>query len=97
MEKEAPSSDLVNMAEFALKNSYFKFDSKAKKQISGAFIGTKFAPPYACIFIDKVEREIPEAEDLKLRVWLRYLGNIFFIWIESENKFIGFLQRSNNV
>ena len=52
VEKKIPSSDLVNMAELALKNSYFQFDSKIKKQISGTAIGTKFALPYACIFMD---------------------------------------------
>ena len=61
VEKKITSSDLVNMAEFVLKNNYFEFDSKIKKQISGTAIGTKFAPPYACIFMDKVEREFLEA------------------------------------
>ena len=65
VEKKIPSSDLVSMAEFVLKNNYFEFDSKIKKQISGTAIGTKFAPPYACIFMDKVEREFLEAEDIK--------------------------------
>ena len=46
VEKKIPSSDLLNMAEFVLKNNYFEFDSKVKKQISGTAIGTKFAPPH---------------------------------------------------
>lgn len=44
MEKKIISPDLVNMAEFALKNNYFEFDSKVKKQIFGTDIGIKFAP-----------------------------------------------------
>ena len=51
VEKKIPSSELVNIAEFVLKNNYFEFDSKVKKQISRTAIGTKFAPPYPCIFI----------------------------------------------
>ena len=78
------------MAEFVLNNNYFEFDSKVKEQISGTAIGTKFAPPYVCIFMDKVEREI--LEDTKLWVWLRYI-DIFFIWTEGENKLESFLQR----
>ena len=65
VEKKIPSSNLVNMAVFVLENSYFEFDSKVKKQISGTATGTKFAPPYACIFMDKVEKEFLEAEDIK--------------------------------
>ena len=86
VEKKIPSSDLVNMTEFVLKNNYLEFDSKLKKQISGTAIGTKFAPPYACIFMDKVGREFLEAEGIKSWVWLRYLDDILFIWTEGENK-----------
>ena len=37
------------MAGFVLKNNSFDFDTNVYQQISGATIGTKFAPPYACI------------------------------------------------
>ena len=33
------------MAEFVLKNIYFKFGSKIKQQISRTTIGAKFSPP----------------------------------------------------
>ena len=38
VEKKIASSNLVNMAEFVLKNNYFEFNSKVKKQISGTAI-----------------------------------------------------------
>ena len=56
VEKKIPSLHLVNKAEFVLKNNYFEFDSRVKKQISRTVIGTKFPPPCACIFMDKVKR-----------------------------------------
>ena len=65
VENKIPSVDLINMAEFVLKNNYFEFDSKVKKQISGPAIGTKFVPPYACIFMDNLERKFLEAEDIE--------------------------------
>ena len=65
MEKKIISSDLVNMAQFVLKNNYFEFDSKVKKQISGSAIKSKLGPSDAFIFLDKVKREFPEAEDIK--------------------------------
>ena len=95
VEKETPSSDFANIAEFVLKNNYFEFDSKVKKQISGTVIGTKFTPLYAYIFMDKVEREFIEAEDLKPWVCLRYTDGIFFIWTKGENKLESFLQNLN--
>ena len=45
------------MAKFVLKNNFFEFNSKTKQQISGTVIGTKLAPPYAGIFMDKLERQ----------------------------------------
>lgn len=53
------------MVEFALNCNYFEFGCKVKKQISGTVIGTKFAPPYTCVFMDKVEREFLNAEYIK--------------------------------
>ena len=78
VQKKIPSSDLVNMAEFVLKINYCKFDCKVKAQISGTAIGSKLAPPFACM--NKVVREFLEEEDIKLWIWLRYIDDIFFIW-----------------
>ena len=43
-----------------LVDNFFEFDSKVKQQISGTAIGTKFAPPYTCIFVDKAEIDLLE-------------------------------------
>jgi len=44
-EQKVPTVDLVNMAEFVLKNNVFEFGEVCKKQVSGTAMGTKFAPP----------------------------------------------------
>ena len=67
------------MAEFVLKNNFFEFNGKLKRQKSGATIGTKFAPPYACIFMYEVETEFLKSKELQLFLWLRYIDDIFFI------------------
>ena len=76
---EIPTEDIVQMAEFVLKNNFFEFNGKLKRQKSGATIGTKFAPPYACIFMDEVETEFLKSKELQLFLWLRYIDDIFFI------------------
>ena len=50
-EKTIPTEELLKMAEFVLKNNYFEFGNKLKQQTSGTAVGTKFAPPCACIFM----------------------------------------------
>ena len=47
--KKNPTEELVQMAEFVLKNN-FDFNGQIKQKISGAAIGTKCAPTYACIY-----------------------------------------------
>ena len=43
------------MSEFVLNNNYFEFNAQVKHQISGTAIGTKFAPTYACFFMDEIK------------------------------------------
>ena len=63
------------MDQIAHKNNYFKFDSLIKQQVSGAAIRSKFAPPYASIFMDRVKAEFLEKEHLKQCVWLRNIDS----------------------
>ena len=71
-----------------LKNNYFEFETKITQQISGTAIGTKFAPPYACLFMDKIENDFLDSERVKPWLRLRY--------IVGEDKLEGFLNRLNN-
>ena len=48
--KKIPTEDLVKMAEFVLNN----------QQKSGTAIGTKFALPYACFYMNEVEQKFPQ-------------------------------------
>ena len=76
------------MAEFVLKNNFFEFDTNVYQLILGTAIGTKFAPPYACIFVDQLETKLLENQNLKPLVWFCYIDDIFFIWTHGEEKFM---------
>ena len=52
-DKIVPTEDITKKADFVVKNNLFEFDCRFYQQISGTAIGTKFAPPYACIFMDE--------------------------------------------
>ena len=84
------------MAEFVLKNNFFEFDSKVFQQIVGTAIGTKFAPPYACIFMDQLETKFLETQTFKPLVWFRYIDDIFFIWTHGEEKLKTFMAELNS-
>ena len=86
------------MAEFVLKNNCFEFNSVVKHHISGTAFGTKFAPPYACIFIDYIERQFLKSEQIQSQpsIWFRYIDVIFFIWTASEKELDDFLNHLNS-
>ena len=67
-----------------------------KHQISETAIGTKFAPPYACIYMDYVENQF--LKNGQIQPWIRfgYIDDTFFIWTASESKLDDFLERLNN-
>ena len=60
---------LIYMVEFVLKNNFFEFNGSVKQQVSGMAIGTKCAPTYACIFMDKVETEFLKTQENTPLVW----------------------------
>ena len=78
--KKIPTDELIKIAEFVLSNNFFEFNSGTFQQISGTAIGTKFAPPYACIYMDQVEQKFLATQINQPLVWLRYIDDIFFIW-----------------
>ena len=82
--KEIPTENLIKMAEFGLKNNFFEFDTNVYQQISGTAIGTKFTPPYACIFMNQLETKFLENQNLKPFLWFRYIDDIFFTWTHGE-------------
>ena len=46
--------------------------------------------------MERIENEFLVSEIGKPWFWLRYIDDIFFIWIEGEDKLEGFLNRLNN-
>ena len=94
-EKKISTDDLTEIADFVLKSNYSEFNGNVKKQISGTAIGTKFAPPYACILMDQVETEFLEMQKHKSLVWFRYIDDVFLIWTHGKEKLSSFLEDLN--
>ena len=85
------------MAEFVLTNNYFGFGSEVFHQLKGTAIGTKFAPPYACIFMDKLEKEMLLCQFLTPMWWKRYIDDIIKIWVHGEESLREFIIALNNM
>ena len=92
--KSISTEDLIKMVRFVLQNNYFEFNGIVKQQISGTAIGIKFAPTYACIFMEKLETDFVNMQEYLPLVWYRYI-DIFFIWTHGEEKHMFFLDDLN--
>ena len=78
-----------------LKNNYFEFNEGTEQQLSGTAIDTKFAPPYSCIFMDKLETNFFETQTLQLLVCFRSL-DVFFLSTHGEENLKQFLNNLSN-
>ena len=93
---KVPTKILVDMAEFVLSNNYFEFDDKIYHQQKGTAIGTKFAPPYACIFMDWFEESFLATCEIQPWAYFSYIDDIFIIWTGGIKELRKFLQAFNN-
>ena len=82
--KKIPTDNLIKMAKFVLSNNFFEFNSDTFQQISGTAIGTKFAPPYACIYMDQVEQKLLATQINQPLIWLWYIDDIFLYGLKGK-------------
>ena len=76
IDKQVTADTLIELLELVLKNNIFEFFDKTYKQIRGTAIGTKFAPPYAVLFMAALEEKILNKVKKKPNVWWRYVDLI---------------------
>ena len=93
--KHIASDTLTELAEVVLKNNIFEFDEKTFKQKRGTAIGTKFAPPYAILFMADFEKKMLETFEKKPMIWWRYIDDKFFIWEHGEESLKVFIEQVN--
>ena len=90
------AKDLVELAKLILENKFFKFDNKICHQKLGTAIGTRFAPSFANMFMPKLERKMLQEYHLNPWIWLRFLDDIFLIWLHGNETLLEFLNYANS-
>ena len=96
-DQNVSTQNLCKLENIILKHNYFEFGEKIFHQLLGTAIGTKFAPPYANIFMAGLEEKIFREYNTTPYIWLRYLDDIFYVWTEGEEKLKEFLNFLNNI
>ena len=92
------ATDIPDMAvmkqllEMITHNNVFEFNGEHYIQIRGVPMGNIMAPSYSGIFMGELE---PDAEKIKL--WVRYIDDIFMVWQGPQTDFEHFVQRCNKL
>ena len=89
-DKSISTESILELAECVLKN-VFEHNEMFYKQLRGTAIGTKMAPPYAVVFMGKLEEDFIKGQRLKPMVWWRYIDDIFMLWEHGEKELKAFL------
>ena len=95
MENGDLRQDIVDFTELVLKNNNFEFNGGHYVQKLGTAIGTRMAPSYANIFMDKLERQLISNALIKPHTWWRFIDDIFIVWTEGEESLKEFIDYLN--
>lgn len=90
-----PDEELLSLLEINLTRNDFVFNEEFYLQIKGTAMGKKFAPAYANIFMADWERGALAKCRVKPVCYLRYLDDIFGIWVGLEEEFKEFVNILN--
>ena len=59
-------------------------------------MGTRMAPNYAIIFMHYLETNFLTSYPKQLKIWLKFIDDIFMIWRDGEQQLRMFLEAFNN-
>ena len=93
-----PTAEVLEMIELVLENNNFSVGgSKHYIQINGTAIGSKLGRNYACTYLGEWESELLRLSDLKPLLYLRYIDDIFGIWLHGEEQLRKFHDLANTL
>ena len=90
-----PRNALRQLFDIVLRCNVFSFNGQIYQQIQGTAMGTKMAPSYANLFMDRFERAFLAQEPILPLVWKRYIDDILCIWTGTRSELDSFLDRLN--
>ncbi|XP_069508614.1 uncharacterized protein [Ambystoma mexicanum] len=96
-----PSEFLVELLEIALTKNFFRFKNSYYMQIKGTAMGASFAPNYATLYMWDFEETniLTEGNPFRsaLKMYKRYIDDIFIIWDSSKGDHKAFFNWINNL
>jgi hypothetical protein len=94
---QRPDVSLLTLLRLVLERNDFEFDKKWYLQIKGTAMGKSFAPSYSNIFMGYWEQEGLATYAKTPTVWLRFIDDIFGVWMGRKEELLGFFEHMNSL
>ena len=91
-----PTHYLREMLGLILTENSFEFIKINYLQTHGIAMGTKTAVSFANIFTAEIETNLIQQNNTKLRVWKRYIDDVFSLWDYNRNEVERFSTRQTH-
>ena len=88
---------LLELLEMVTKNNVFEFDGEYYLQTKGVPMGNIMAPSYSGLFMGELEQKLIQLAADKIKLWVRYIDDIFLIWLGDRTSFENFVQSCNKL
>ena len=93
-----PTEEVLEMIELILDNNNFSVGGGEHFiQVNGTAIGSKLGRNYACTYLGKWESELLGASENKPFLYLRFIDDIFGIWLHGEESLLKFHSMANSL
>ena len=90
------NQSILALLKLVLHCNNFTFDNNHYLQIGGTSMGTKVAPSFANIFMGELERKLLASAPYKPHTYLRFIDDIYMIWLGTETELQTFFTYCNN-
>lgn len=88
---------LADLLDMVTRNNVFEFNGEVYIQTKGVPMGNIMAPSYSGIFMGELEKRLIQLDHDKIKIWVRYIDDIFVIWKGDQASFETFLSKCNDV
>ena len=95
-ETDRPDKAIMTLLHLNLIKNDFTFNGNYYLQVKGTAMGKLFAPSYANIFMASWEEDALSDLEKSPLIYLRYLDDIFGVWLHSEPDFYAFVAHLNS-
>ena len=91
-----PKNEFISLIELCVNNNVFQFGDNFYRQKFGVAMGSPLSPVLAGLLMEYFESELLPALPGGVKLWLRYVDDVFVIWDSSAN-FDRYFQALNNL